>query len=77
MERLHPKARSLCNVILYWISKWRISNVRPGFVAYGHMTKAPATITYANVVSRRTVKMALMMAALNNLEVKLGDILNA
>jgi hypothetical protein len=46
-------------------------------VASGHKTKAPATITYASVVSRETVRIALMLAALNDLQVKVGDILNA
>ena len=46
-------------------------------VAGGHMTKAPATITYASIVSRVTVRTALMIAALNNFEIKLGVILNA
>jgi hypothetical protein len=46
-------------------------------VAGGHMTGAPATITYASVVSRETVRLALTIAALNDLEVKVGDILNA
>jgi Reverse transcriptase (RNA-dependent DNA polymerase). len=46
-------------------------------VAGGHMTKAPATITYASVVSRETVRIALLMAALNDLNVKVGDVLNA
>ena len=41
------------------------------------MTKALATITYAIVVSRETVRIVLMIAALNDLEVKLGNILNA
>ena len=41
------------------------------------MTKAPATIIYASVVSRETVTIALMVAALNDLEVKFGDNLNA
>jgi hypothetical protein len=41
------------------------------------MTKAPATITYASVVSRETVRIALLMAALNDLNVKVGDVLNA
>ena len=47
------------------------------FVAGGHMTKAPAAMTYASVVSRETVRIALMLAALNDLEVKCGDVLNA
>ena len=46
-------------------------------VAGNHMAKAPATIMYASVVSRETVRMALMIAALNDLEVKSGNILNA
>ena len=41
------------------------------------MTKAPATIMYASIVSRETVRIALMIATLNDLEVKLGNILNA
>ena len=46
-------------------------------VAGGHMTEAPPTITYASVVSRETVRLALTIAALNDLEVKVGDVLNA
>ena len=46
-------------------------------VARGHMTKALATITYASIVSRETVRIALMIATLIDLEVKSGDILNA
>jgi hypothetical protein len=38
-------------------------------VAGGHMTKAPATITYASVVSRETVCITLLMAALKDLNV--------
>ena len=41
------------------------------------MTEAPATITHANVLSRDTVRIALMIATLNDLEVKSDDILNA
>jgi hypothetical protein len=46
-------------------------------VAGGHKTEAPATITYASGVSRKTVRIALMLAALNDLQVKAGDVLNA
>jgi hypothetical protein len=46
-------------------------------VAGGHKTDAPSTITYASVVSHETVRIALLMAALNDLEVKVGDVLNA
>jgi hypothetical protein len=46
-------------------------------VADGHQTKAPSTITYASVVSRETVCLALTIASLNDLEFKVGDVLNA
>ena len=37
-------------------------------VAGGHMTKAPATLTYASVVFRETVWIALLMAVLNDVD---------
>ena len=41
------------------------------------MTEAPPTITYASIVSQETVRLALTIAALNDLEVKVDDVLNA
>jgi hypothetical protein len=46
-------------------------------VAGGHLTQTPATITYASVVSRETVRLALTFASLNDLKVKVGNVLNA
>ena len=46
-------------------------------VAGGHTTEAPATITYASVVSGETLQIALLLAALMDLEVKTTDIDNA
>ncbi len=46
-------------------------------VAGGHMTEPPSSIPYASVVSRDSIRIALTMAALNNLQVKAGDIQNA
>ena len=46
-------------------------------VAGGHMTDALASITYASVVSRESVRIALTLAALNGLQVKTADIENA
>ncbi len=46
-------------------------------VTGGHRTEAPTTITYASVVSRETVCIALLIATLNDLEVKIGNVLNA
>ena len=46
-------------------------------VAGGHTTEAPATLTYASVVSRETVRIALTIAALNDLDCWAADIMNA
>ena len=46
-------------------------------VAGGHTTEAPASITYFSVVSRDLVRIALMAAALNGLDILACDIQNA
>ena len=46
-------------------------------VAGGHKMEAPASITYASVVSRDLMRIALTLAALNGLEVRVCDIQNA
>ena len=46
-------------------------------VASGHLNDTPAAMTYASVVSRESVRIALTLAALNDLEVKTADIENA
>ena len=43
----------------------------------GHMTQELATMAYASIVSRKIDRIALMIAALNDLEVKFGNILTA
>jgi hypothetical protein len=47
------------------------------FVAGGHMTDPPSTITYSSVVARDSVRLAFLLAALNDLEILGGDIGNA
>jgi hypothetical protein len=47
------------------------------FVAGGHTADAPHVMTYASVVSRESVRIALTLAALNDLDVMMGDIENA
>ena len=46
-------------------------------VAGGHMIDTPANLKYASVVSRESVRIELTIAALNDLQVKAGDIQNA
>jgi hypothetical protein len=47
------------------------------FVAGGHTTDTPRAMTYASVVSRESVRVALNLAALNDLDVKMANIENA
>jgi hypothetical protein len=47
------------------------------FVAGGHTTDTPHAMTYASIVSRDSVRIALILAALNHLDVKMADIENA
>lgn len=47
------------------------------YVAGGHVTDPPASITYSSVVTRESVRIALLVAALNDLEVLSADIQNA
>jgi hypothetical protein len=46
-------------------------------VARGHVTKAPATLTYASVVSRETIRIALLLAVLTDIGIWDTDVLNA
>ena len=46
-------------------------------VARGHTTDTPSSITYSSVVSRDSVRIAFLMAALNDLDVMSADIGNA
>ena len=46
-------------------------------VAGGHMTEAPTVMMYASIVSHESVRIALTVAALNDLDVMTSDIQNA
>lgn len=47
------------------------------YVAGGHLTDVPTHMTYSSVVSRDTVRIGFLVAALNNLEIEACDIQNA
>ncbi|KAI2502057.1 Reverse transcriptase (RNA-dependent DNA polymerase) [Fragilaria crotonensis] len=47
------------------------------FVAGGHVTETPASITYSSVVSRDSVRIAFLVAALNDLDIIACDVGNA
>lgn len=66
-----------------WIKCHLIFDVKMDFtrkaryVAGGHMTDPPATLTYSSVVSRDSVRIAFMLAALNDVDLLAADIGNA
>jgi hypothetical protein len=47
------------------------------FVAGGHTTSAPSLLTYSSVVSRDSVHLAFLIAALNNIDIMSCDLENA
>ena len=47
------------------------------FVAGGHLTEPPLSITYSSVVSRDSVRLALLHAAINGLDLMACDVGNA
>ena len=46
-------------------------------VADGHKTDSPSSVTYSSVVSRDSVHICLLIAALNDLDLQAADIENA
>ena len=57
--------------------KMEVFRCKVRLVTGGDMIEAPATMTHVSVMSRETVRIALMSATLNVLQIELGDILNA
>ena len=64
-----------CHMVL--LIKMEDSSRKACLVTGGHMVEAPKSLTSASVVSRESVRIALTLAALNDLEVKTSDIQNA
>jgi hypothetical protein len=56
--------------------KMKDSRRKARFVAGGYTTDTPHAMTYASVVSRESVRIALTLAALNDMDVKMADIEN-
>lgn len=47
------------------------------YVAGGHMTDPPATLTYSSIVSRDSLRIGFLLAALNDLDLLAADVGNA
>eukprot|EP00957_Ditylum_brightwellii_P023711 1789369-Ditylum_brightwellii.AAC.1 len=62
----------------HWIFDIKMNFTRKAkFVVGGHMTEPPSSLTYLSVVSRETIRIALTIAALNDLDIMAAGIGNA
>jgi hypothetical protein len=74
VDKIHGFQEIKCHIIF----DVKINFTRKArFVAGGHMTKAPNLLTYSSIVSRESVKIAFLVAALKDLDVMSCDIGNA
>jgi hypothetical protein len=75
-EAIHPTYQEIrCHMI--FDVKMEDFRRKVRFFAGGHTTDTPHAMMYASVVSRESVRIALTLAALNDLNVKMADIENA
>ena len=51
--------------------------IKARFVAGGHMTKPPSSMTFSTVVTRESVQISSLLVGLNELDVQAADISNA
>ena len=72
-----PGFQQICCHMIFDIKIGENFHQKARFVAGGHTTESPASLTYSSVVSRDTIRIALTIAALNNLQVMSCDIQNA
>ena len=70
-----PRGYQFVKCHMIFMLRWKVLGGR--LVTGGHLAKAPAAVTYTSVVSRETVRIVLTIAALNEIEVKCGDVMNA
>ena len=65
-----------CHMI-FDVKIWENCRRKARLVAWGHTTETPTTLTYSSVVSRDSIRIALTIAALNDLQVMSCGIQNA
>jgi len=71
-----PVGHKEIRCFLIWDVKMDLTR-KARFVASGKLTDPPSSMTYASVVSRESVRIAFLIAAMNGLEILAGDIGNA
>lgn len=71
-----PVAHKLIKVHMVFDIKMDFTR-KARLVADGHLTDTPSSVTYSSVVSRESVRIAFLIAALNDLDVQMADVGNA
>ena len=79
LEDGQPVPVGYSHINLHWVFDIKFDTFarKARFVANGNETEPPASITYSSVVSRDSVRIILLLAALNDLDVLSADIQNA
>ena len=72
---LAPIGHQLVQCHMVFDIKMKDFTQKARLAAGGHMTKSPSFITYSRLVSMETVRIALMIATINDLQLKFGNIL--
>ena len=70
-----PDHQFMCCHMIFDI-KMEDFSCKTRLIVGGHMTKTAATLAYVSVVSQETVWLALLLAALNNVDIWAADVLN-
>jgi hypothetical protein len=73
---LPPGYQKITSHMIFDIKMGKNFRRKARFVADGHKTKTPAAMTYSSVVPRDSVRIALTIAALNDLNIMACDIQN-
>ena len=77
ISELPPGYQNITCHIIFDVNMGKNFRRKARFVADGHKTNTPATMTYSSVVSRGSVRIALTISPLNDLNLLACDIQNA
>ena len=77
ISELPPGYQNITGHMIFDVKMGENFRRKARFVADGHKTKTPAAMCYSSVVSRDSVRIALTIAALNDLDILACDIQNA
>ena len=75
-SELPPGHQKITGHVMFDVKMGENFRRKARFVADGHKTKTPAAMCYSSVVSRDSVRIALTIAALNDLDIMACDVQN-